>query len=168
MEYRGYSKILNETISRERYGTAIFADDVAVVLALKFAIPMEHAKKVVNVNLKRLADRGIIERLKTGIYYKAKETAFGKTKPNIGAVMTRFLTLNGEDIIGYETGVSFQNRIGLITLMPKIVEIATNRHRIKLDIKCHITVCKPKRRLANIIINICTFLILKMNFHRLH
>ena len=148
MEYRGYGKFLTEIISRERYGTAIFADDVAVVLALKFAIPMEHAKKVVNVNLKRLADRGIIERLKTGIYYKAKETAFGKTKPNIGAVMTRFLTLNGEDIIGYETGVSFQNRIGLITLMPKIVEIATNRHRIKLDIKCHIAVCKPKTKIS--------------------
>jgi hypothetical protein len=65
MEYRGYGKFLTEIISRERYGTAIFADDVAVVLALKFAIPMEHAKKVVNVNLKRLADRGIIERLKT-------------------------------------------------------------------------------------------------------
>ena len=148
MEYRGYGKFLTETISRERYGTAIFADDVAVVLALKFVIPMEQAKKVVNVNLKRLADRGIIERLKTGIYYKAKETVFGKTKPNIDAVMTRFLTINGEDIIGYETGVSFQNSIGLITLMPKIKEIATNRHRIKLDPKCHIEVCKPRTKIS--------------------
>ncbi len=148
MEYRGYGKFLTERIRRERYGTAIYADDVAVVLALKFAIPMEHAKKVVNVNLKRLADRGVIERLKAGIYYKAKETAFGKTKPNIDAVMTRFLTLNGEEIIGYETGVSFQNSIGLITLMPKIKEIATNRHRIKLDPKCHIAVRKPRRKIS--------------------
>jgi hypothetical protein len=62
--------------------------------------------------------------------------------------MTRFLTLNGEEIIGYETGVSFQNSIGLITLMPKIKEIATNRYRIKLDPKCHIEVCKPRTKIS--------------------
>ncbi|MGE4446291.1 MAG: DUF6088 family protein [Synergistaceae bacterium] len=147
MEYRGYGKFLAERIARERYGTAIFADDFAVDLTSQFAIPLEHAKKVVNVNLKRLADRGIIQRLKAGIYYKAKETAFGKTKPNIDAVMTRVLTINDEEIIGYETGVSFQNSIGLITLMPKIKEIATNRYRIKLDPNCNIAVRKPKTKI---------------------
>ena len=147
MEYQGYGKFIMGTIDRSRYGTAIFSEDVARDLAVQFTIPLDHAKKVVNVNLKRLTDKGIIERLQSGIYYKAKETVFGKMKPNIDAVMTRFLTVNGEDIIGYETGASFQNSIGLITLMPKVKEIVTNRYRIKLDKKCHIAVRRPKTKI---------------------
>lgn len=147
MGYQGYGKFITETIEQAKYGTAIFSEDVAKGLAVQFEIPLEHAKKVTNVNLKRLSDKGIIERLQSGIYYKAKETVFGKTKPSIDAVMTGFLTVNGENIIGYETGASFQNKIGLITLMPKLKEIATNRDRIKLDKKCHIAVRRPKTKI---------------------
>lgn len=144
MEYQGYGKFITELIEQAPYGTAMFTEEVAKNLSEQFAIPLDHAKKVTNANLKRLADKGVIERLQSGIYYKALDTVFGKTKPNIDAVMTRFLTVSGEEIIGYETSASFQNSIGLITLMPRMKEIVTNRHRNKLDKKCHIVLRRPK------------------------
>lgn len=132
-----------QTISHIPYNLAIFPENIAKTLAEQFAIPLEQAQKVTNVNLKRLADKEQIERLQKGIYYKAKETVFGKTKPNIDNVMTQVLTMKEEEIIGYETGASFLNKIGLTTLMPREKEIATNGYRRKLDSNCHIVMKKP-------------------------
>lgn len=146
MEYKGYREYIIETIGHTPYGIAIFPENIAKVLTEQFAIPFEQAKKVTNVNLKRLADKEEIERLQKGIYYKAKLTVFGKTKPNMDTVMSQILTLRDEDIIGYETGASFHNSIGLITLMPRMKEIATNRYRTKMDVNCHIITRKPVTR----------------------
>jgi len=146
MEYQGYGEHIIETIEHVPYGMAIFPENIAKVLTEQFAIPFEQAKKVTNVNLKRLADKEKIERLQKGIYYKTKQTVFGKIKPNMDAVMEQVLTIRDEDIIGYETGASFQNSIGLIKLMPRMKEIATNRYRIKMDVNCHIVARKPVTR----------------------
>lgn len=143
MDYQGYGTQIMQTINHIPYGVAIFPENIAKILVEQFAIPLEQAQKVTNVNLKRLADKEQIERLQKGIYYKAKETVFGKTKPNIDTVMIQVLTVNEEERIGYETGASFLNQIGLTTLMPRDKEIATNGYRRKLDPNCHIVMKKP-------------------------
>lgn len=149
MDYQGYGTQIMQTINHIPYGVAIFPEFIAKTLAEQFAIPLEQAQKVTNVNLKRLADKEQIERLQKGIYYKAKETVFGKTKPNIDAVMTQVLTINENEVIGYETGASFLNKIGLSTLLPRDKEIATNGYRRKLDATCHIVTKKPVTEINN-------------------
>lgn len=143
MEYQGFGEQIKQTIEGFPYGIAIFPDQVAQILAEQFEIPFEQAKQVTNVNLKRLADKAEITRLQKGIYYREKATVFGKTKPNMDAVMTQILTKQEDDVIGYETGASFRNHLGLSVLMPGQKEIATNSYRRKLDASCHITVRKP-------------------------
>lgn len=143
MEFQGYGEQIIQTVQTIPYGTAIFQEDIARILAENFVIPLEQAKKITNVNMKRLADKREIERLQKGIYYRAKQTVFGKTKPNIDAVMTRLLTEQGGEVIGYETSNCFRNKIGLITLLPKNKEIATNGYRKQIDARSHVIPKKP-------------------------
>jgi len=42
-------------------------------------------------------------------------------------------TLRGDEIIGYETGFSLMNKLGLTTQVPKRREIATNAYRKNID-----------------------------------
>ncbi|MDA8233406.1 MAG: DUF6088 family protein [Clostridia bacterium] len=79
--------------------------------------------------MKRLADKGQIERFQKGVYYRAKQTVFGKAHPSVETLEAQLLIRRGDDIIGYETGVSLMNQIGLTTLVPKKREIATNAYR---------------------------------------
>lgn len=60
--------------------------------------------------------------------------------------MSRFGRNILDDIIEYESDVSFLNRIGLSTLIPREIEVATNNYRRKLPENCHITV---KNRLSS-------------------
>jgi hypothetical protein len=67
-----------------------------------------------------------LERYKKGIYYRAQETPFGKTKMNpVRIIQDMYLNKNGMTI-GYETGASFYNQIGLTTQMSKYKYYATN------------------------------------------
>ncbi len=125
------------------YGHLIQTDDVAQQLAMRSAIPYDKARGAVNVKLKRMADHGDIKRLRKGEYCHVKQTVFGPITPDIDQMMITSMTVNGGGRIGYESGASLLNRVGLTTLLPRMVEITTNRYGEQLPEGCHIKLKKP-------------------------
>ena len=139
----GYSRFIADYIQELNYGEIFYPDMIADELHKQFSLPEDQAHKIVNNKLKRLSDAGVITRIQKGIYYKPQQTPFGATKPNLTQYAVRSLTKRDGRIIGYETGSSFMNRIGLSTLIPKNIEIASNDYQRKSFGKYHITVKRP-------------------------
>ncbi len=72
--------------------------------------------------LSRLARTGVIERLSKGVYYRSRETAFGKSRPNPAAIQrlaARHKTL-------YPSGVAAANLLGFTTQTASQRELATS------------------------------------------
>ena len=126
MKRIGYKQFITEYISGLPYNIPIYTEDVARKLANHFAIGLEQAKTLINVNLPRLAKTYDLVRYQKGIYYKAQNTAFGKTKLNPVLINRDLYTRKDGKITGYETGASFLNQIGLTTQIPKFRKYATN------------------------------------------
>jgi len=133
MEHLTYGEFITNKIADIPYGQAFQADIIAEAMAEEYAIPAHKAKPITNVTLKRLADRGLIERFQKGVYYRAKQTIFGKARPSEELIEAQILIRRGDEIIGYETGFSLMNKLGLTTLVPKKREIATNAYRKNID-----------------------------------
>lgn len=146
MEQVGYGQYISDNILRLPFGVPIYTEDIASDLAKQFDIDLEKAKCLVNVNLKRIADSSGLERYQKGIYYKAQVTPFGKTKLNPAHVARdAYLYKNGVTI-GYETGASFLNQIGLTTQIAKYKYYATNAFKqngSRVDEKLKVVIRKP-------------------------
>jgi hypothetical protein len=143
MEQIGYGEHIANTVKNMPYETAIQTEDIAERLAETFELPYAQAKTLTNVKLKRMADRGEIERLQKGVYCQVKQTVFGKVAPSIDQVMKKTLTEQNGEKIGYESGAFLLNRLGLTTLIPRDMEITTNRYGSKLPDGCRIRLRKP-------------------------
>jgi hypothetical protein len=72
--------------------------------------------------LSRLTRDGTIERLSKGVYYRNRETTFGKSRPNPSAI--RNLASRRNTL--FPAGMAAANLLGFTTQMPKQGEIATN------------------------------------------
>lgn len=83
--------------------------------------------------LSRLSKKGIIRRLRKGIYYKPKQTIFGELMPSENEII-RTLTRNNKSIIGYTTGVAEYNRLGLTTQVPKGIIIRSRGNKRRANI----------------------------------
>lgn len=142
MERITYGEFIKNKITDIPYGQAFQTDLIAGAMAEEYNVPVHKAKPVTNVTLKRLADKGLIERFQKGVYYRVRQTVFGTARPSEELIEAQLLTRRGDEIIGYETGFSFMNKIGLTTLVPAKREIATNAYRKKVDDK-FIIVKKP-------------------------
>lgn len=68
---------------------------------------------------------GKIEKLSKGKYYKPEETPFGNLQPSQMQVVKDLLEENGK-IIGYLTGFSVYNQLGLTTQVSNIIQIGKN------------------------------------------
>lgn len=75
--------------------------------------------------LSRLVARGKLERLEKGKYYKPRNTAFGPVRPPEEEIIKSHVIRKGK-IIGYETGLTLYNRMGLTTQLSNTIIIATN------------------------------------------
>lgn len=149
MEQVGYGEHIAYTVRNLPYEAAIQTGDIAEQLAAKFALPYDQAKMLTNVKLKRMADNGEIERLQKGVYCHVKQTIFGKVTPSMEQVLLKTLMMQNGVKIGYESGASLLNKIGLTTLIPRDIEITTNRYGAKLPEDCHIKVRKPPAIVTN-------------------
>ncbi|MEA4847361.1 MAG: DUF6088 family protein [Clostridiaceae bacterium] len=129
MEHRTYVEFITNKIADIPYGQAFQTDVIAEAMAEEYKVSVHKAKPITNVTLKRLVDKGVIERFQKGVYYRVKQTAFGQVRPSEDILEAQLLTRRGDEIIGYETGLSLMNKIGLTTLVPKKREIATNAYR---------------------------------------
>src|SRR5712692_5223845 len=72
--------------------------------------------------LSRLTRQGTIERLSKGVYYRNRETVFGKSRPNPAAI--RNLASRRKTL--FPSGIAAANLLGFTTQMPKQGEIATS------------------------------------------
>lgn len=68
-------------------------------------------------------------RYKKGIYYKTVATAFGKASIKINELIKKLYLEEGEEVIGYESGPSLMNKLGLTTQMSKHIYIITMNNR---------------------------------------
>lgn len=80
--------------------------------------------------LNRLEKNGLINKLSKGKYYKPVLTPFGVLKPSIGQVVKDLLFENGK-IVGYLTGYSIYNHLGLTTQVSHVIQIGKNQIRPK-------------------------------------
>ncbi len=146
MEQVGYGQYIADMIFRLPVGVPIYTEDIAEKLVKQFEINFEKAKGLANVNLKRIADNNDLERYQKGVYYKAQITPFGKTKLN-PAILARNAYIHKNSItIGYETGASFMNKIGLTTQIAKYKYYATNvfkQNGSRVDEKLNVVIRKP-------------------------
>jgi predicted transcriptional regulator of viral defense system len=83
--------------------------------------------------LSRLVDSGKIIRLSKGQFYKPEKTEFGVLRPPEYQIVKDLLEAENK-IIGYLTGVSVFNKLGLTTQVSNTIQIGTNIER------------KPKKR----------------------
>ncbi len=130
MRQAGYGKFIIEYIQQIAPGVPIYTEDATREIVTHFNTTPDQARKVVNVNFKRLADGNDhmdFKRYQKGVYYKPKVTVFGVALLNPMQVVIDNYVKKGKDEFGYETGPSLINKLGLTTQIPKYRFYATNR-----------------------------------------
>lgn len=85
-------------------------------------------KEAVIKALNRMVVAGKINKLSKGKYYKPENTPFGKLQPNQAQVVKDLLEENGK-VIGYLTGYSIYNQLGLSTQVSNTIQIGKNEIR---------------------------------------
>ena len=143
MEKPGFGAEIVRAVNSLPDETIIRTEDIAQRLSQRFSLPLAQAKTVTNVKLKRMADKGEIKRLRKGAYCHFQQTPFGQVAPSAEAMMLRLLTVRDGRRIGYESGPSLCNRLGLGSLIPRDIEITTNSFGTHLPPDCHIRLRKP-------------------------
>ncbi|HBB91359.1 MAG: hypothetical protein A2X22_09825 [Bacteroidetes bacterium GWF2_49_14] len=75
--------------------------------------------------LSRLVMQGRLRKISPGRFYKPRLTDFGELKPETFQIVKDLLSQNGK-LIGYLTGYSAYNQLGLTTQVSSIIQIGTN------------------------------------------
>ena len=76
-------------------------------------------------SLNRLVEKGIIDKLAKGKFYKPTKSEYGRLGLDVNEIVKDLLESKGE-IIGYLTGFSVFNKYGLITQISNTVQIGRN------------------------------------------
>ena len=117
-------------ILKEMTTSSIVRNRVAEMLAdvvftyQDFGLPTESNGSVLKT-LNRMAASGEICKLSKGRFYKARKTVFGELKPRPEEIVKDLLEKDGEPI-GYLTGLSIFNGLGLTPQVASIIQIGTN------------------------------------------
>ena len=92
----------------------------------------DYSRIWISKELTRLCEEEQIIRYEKGIYYVPQNTIFGRSSLNPNKVIRRkYLSENGKNI-GFFTGTTALQQIGLSAQMPNIPEIQTNNESSKL------------------------------------
>lgn len=86
----------------------------------------DYSRPWIMKQLKFLCEEGKLIRYEKGVYYIPTDTVFGKSVLNPRKVIERKYIRSGDEIIGYYSGLTFQNKLKLSTQMPNVIEIYTN------------------------------------------
>lgn len=93
-------------------------------------------KATFNMTLQRFEKRNPdFVRYQKGVYYKTVHTPFGVAGIDTTELIKRTYLVNGDEVIGYESGPSYMNKIGLTTQMPNMTYIVTTRTRYTTEDK---------------------------------
>ena len=85
-----------------------------------------YSKPWIYKQLNALVNEGRLIRFEKGVYYIPTETVFGKSLLNPRKVIEKKYISDGNNTIGYYSGVTFQNQLRLTTQMSNVIEIYTN------------------------------------------
>jgi hypothetical protein len=85
-------------------------------------------KEAVIKTLNRMAASGKIVKLAKGKFYKPENTVFGNLQPNQAQVVKDLIENDGK-LIGYLTGYSIYNQLGLTTQVSNTIQIGKNEIR---------------------------------------
>ena len=120
----------NETImniTKEiRRRIAGFSEDY-VFTASDFEVESHNQSAVVKA-LNRMVKSGEISKLVKGKFYKPRKTQFGELKPSAYQIAKDYIERDGK-LIGYITGYSAYNALGLTTQISSYIQIGTNKSR---------------------------------------
>lgn len=83
--------------------------------------------------MSRLVSCGQVRRYSKGVFYRPRQGVLGEVRPSDNEKIKLYLDDN-EKLIGYITGLSLYNRMGLTTQVPKMVTIATEKARQKKNL----------------------------------
>ena len=86
----------------------------------------DYSRPWVMKQLKSLCEDKKLIRFEKGIYYIPTDTVLGKSVLNPHKVIEKKYINDGDKIIGYYSGITFQNQLKLTTQMPNTIEIYTN------------------------------------------
>lgn len=139
----GYRNLLIQYIDRQEADQPILTTQITKYVVKETGMDETDVKKAVNVNMARLERAGKILRIAKGVYCKKIKTAFGYYTPNKEALFCRQLLYDEDDVIGYETGLSALNRLGLVSQMPKRKCIATNRYTKRVPAGIQVEIKRP-------------------------
>ena len=87
-------------------------------------------KEAIIKALNRMVNSGKIEKLSKGRYFKPEKTPFGILQPNQEQIVKDLISENGK-VMGYLTGYSIYNKLGLTTQVSNIIQIGKNQTRPK-------------------------------------
>ena len=76
-------------------------------------------------SLNRLVEKGIIDKLAKGKFYKPTKSEYGRLGPDVNEIVKDLLESKGE-VIGYLTGFSVFNKYGLTTQISNTIQIGRN------------------------------------------
>ena len=109
----------------QQYGTnePIFSSEISF---------QDYSRPWIYRQLNKLCEEGKLIRYEKGIYYVPTETPFGKSLLNPRKVIERKYISQGEETIGYYSGIAFQNLLRLTTQMPNVIEIYTNNETTRV------------------------------------
>ena len=113
------SDIVVNKVNRFKAGYVFTYDD--------FDIPVKNMSAL-KMALNRLVTSGKIIRLSKGQFYKPEVTQFGSLRPSEYQIVKDLLE-DDNKIIGYLTGVSAFNKLGLTTQISNTIQIGTNIDR---------------------------------------
>ncbi|MEA1874750.1 MAG: DUF6088 family protein [Bacteroidota bacterium] len=90
--------------------------------------PVVKSKEAIIKALNRLVEKDKIKKLSKGRYYKAEQSPFGDLHPPQQQVVKDLLQ-SGVKLIGYLTGYSIYNQLGLTTQVSNTIQIGRNEIR---------------------------------------
>jgi len=115
------AKYIRNTIDRLPKGYVFTYED--------FDIDVKKKEAIIKA-LNRMVDSGRISKLAKGKYFKPEKTPFGVLQPSQEQIVKDLLDEDGKTV-GYLTGYSIYNKLGLTTQVSNIIQIGKNQTRPK-------------------------------------
>lgn len=91
----------------------------------------DYSKPWLYKEINRLVKDGKLMKFDKGICYIPKDTPFGKSILDPNKVIEKKYINDGSDVIGYYSGISFLNMIGMSSQVANRIEIYTNKETSK-------------------------------------
>jgi len=145
-----YIEFISNFLFDINVGMPIYTKQITYEMSKKYNLSEKDASAAVAVALKRIMDGNKIPELRLyqkGIYYKTKITPFGEIGINREKLIADKYILPH---IGYETGLTIMNRLGLTTQISNERMIATNMAKecVRTDKKLGVTIKPPKTQIT--------------------